>query len=84
MPRITLRRALVALAVCATLARAQDAYSFAIGHGVDVQAATDAEGAPQLTFSTEAGVPYTHPYDAQKIGADGACDAVPRAAVALT
>ncbi|EKM57300.1 uncharacterized protein PHACADRAFT_254998 [Phanerochaete carnosa HHB-10118-sp] len=71
MARITLRRAFVSLVLVCAAARAQDAYTFDLNTGVDLQAATDAESAPQLTFATEAGVPYTHPYDAQKIGADG-------------
>lgn len=71
MTRIVLRSAFISLAVLTSVAVAQDAYTFNLNTGVNLQGSTDAESATDLTFSTEAGVPYTHPYDAQKIGSDG-------------
>ena len=49
---------------------AQD-YSFDIEAGAELQAETSNEPATSLEFTTEAGVPYSQPYDYQRIGSDG-------------
>lgn len=46
-------------------------YSFDIDAGAELQSETSKEPATALEFTTEAGVPYSQPYDYQRIGSDG-------------
>ena len=47
-------------------------YTFDINAGFDLQSQTSEEAAPDLDFTTDGGVPYSMPYDYQRIGSDGA------------
>ena len=71
MARLLLRSSLVSLAVLAGMALAQDSFTFDLNTGSDLQLQTDGKAAPEVTFSSSGGTPYTNPYDAQKIGSDG-------------
>ena len=52
-------------------APASQPFTFDLNSGPELQAQTDEKSAPQVSFSTEGGVPYSQPYDGQKIGSDG-------------
>jgi hypothetical protein len=71
MAQLTLRVAVVYLGVLVGLVLAQDSFSVDLNAGSGLQLQTDGKAAPGLTFSSEGGVPYTHPYDTQRIGSDG-------------
>lgn len=71
MARSLLRGVAGLLAILSSRVLAQDSFTFDINAGSDLQLQTDGKAAPSLTFSSEGGVPYTNPYDAQKIGSDG-------------
>lgn len=46
-------------------------YSFDLNAGPELQAVTSEQAATDLEFTTEGGVPYSQPYDYQRIGSDG-------------
>lgn len=46
-------------------------FTFDLNSGPELQAQIDEKPATQVSFSTEGGVPYSQPYDAQRIGSDG-------------
>ncbi len=46
-------------------------YTFDINAGAELQTETSEKSAPDLDFTTEGGVPYSMPYDYQRIGSDG-------------
>ncbi|CAL1710212.1 unnamed protein product [Somion occarium] len=53
------------------LKRDGHAYTFDIGTGPQLQVNTSDKPAPSVMYTTENGAPYSQPYDAQRIGADG-------------
>ena len=46
-------------------------YTFDINTGPELQTETSEKLAPDLEFTTDGGVPYSMPYDYQRIGSDG-------------
>ena len=46
-------------------------YDFDLNAGAELQAQTSEKSAPELEFTTDGGVPYSMPYDYQRIGSDG-------------
>ncbi|KAI0366552.1 catalase-domain-containing protein [Pilatotrama ljubarskyi] len=47
------------------------AYQYDVNTGFNVQEKTSTEAAPAVDFTLENGSPYPHPYEYQRIGADG-------------
>lgn len=51
-------------------------FAFDLNSGPELQLSTDEKPATEMSFSTEGGVPYSQPYDAQRLGSDGEWSAV--------